>query len=269
MGWDFTDVWMIDEGNAYPRLKWEATSTPSNYVQGDANDDGEVNVTDYMAIANFILGQNPTGFNETAADVNEDGTVNVSDYVGVANIILYGNYTGSTGNAVKAFETNNRQAWMEIEEENGLLNLRLHDAKTFSAFQMNISLPEGVEIANARMAKASQSRNLGIAHLNDGTWQLLYGTLENNAVQMSDDCLLTLELKGCNGGYIEVDNILLAMPDASMQYVYGVNAGLSTGISSVNNSLKGESVYYDLTGRRVEKAKRGVYVVNGKKMLIK
>jgi len=270
LGWNFTDVWMIDEGNAYPRLKWEATATPSNYVQGDANGDGEVNVTDYMAIANFILGQNPTDFNETAADVNEDGSVNVSDYVGVANIILYGNYTGSTGNAVKAYTTDNRQAWMEIEEENGLLNLRLHDAKTFSAFQMNICLPEGVEIASARMAKAGQIRNLGIAHLNDGTWQLLYGTLENNAVQMSDDSLLTLVLKGNNGGRIVVDNIILAMPDASMQYVNGVNAGLSTGITLTGNDIKEDS-YYDLTGRRIvnSQVKKGVYVVNGKKMLIK
>ena len=86
---------------------------------------------------------------------------------------------------------------------------------------------------------------------------------------MSDGCLLTLELKGNNGGSIVVDNIILAMPDASMQYVNGANADLSTGISLMGNDLKEESIYYDLTGRRVEKAKRGVYVVNGKKMLIK
>lgn len=272
MGWNFTETWGIDEGNGYPYLKWAANSVSPASTPGDVNNDESVNVADYITIANYILGQSITGFNETAADVNGDTDVNVADYVGVANIILYNNWRGNTPNSIKAHSTDNRQAWMEIETtKNGLLNLHLHDVKTFSAFQMNICLPDGVEIVSARMAKANQSRNLGIAHLSDGTWQLLYGTLENNAVQLSDGCLLTLELKGCNGGYIEVDNIILAMPDASMQYVNSVNAGLSTGISLMGNDIKEESIYYDLTGRRVVKGqvKKGVYVVNGKKMLIK
>ena len=41
-----------------------------------------------IGVANFILGQTQEGFNEKAADVNNDGTVDVSDYIGIANIIL-------------------------------------------------------------------------------------------------------------------------------------------------------------------------------------
>jgi hypothetical protein len=61
---------------------------------GDINNDGKVDVSDYIGIANRILGQTPVGFNEQAADVNGDGVIDVSDYIGVANIILTGNIHG-------------------------------------------------------------------------------------------------------------------------------------------------------------------------------
>jgi hypothetical protein len=61
---------------------------------GDSNGDGVIDVSDYIGIANRILGQTPVGFNEQAADVNGDGVIDVSDYIGVANIILTGNIQG-------------------------------------------------------------------------------------------------------------------------------------------------------------------------------
>jgi hypothetical protein len=61
---------------------------------GDATGDGMVDVSDYIGIANYILGNIPNGFNKKAADVNGDGVIDVSDYIGVANLILYGNING-------------------------------------------------------------------------------------------------------------------------------------------------------------------------------
>jgi len=57
---------------------------------GDVNNDGTVDISDYIGVANHILGNTPEGFNETAADVNNDGAIDISDYIGVANIILTG-----------------------------------------------------------------------------------------------------------------------------------------------------------------------------------
>ena len=57
---------------------------------GDINGDGKVDVSDYIGVANRILGQTPAGFIEKAGDVNGDGQIDVSDYIGIANIILTG-----------------------------------------------------------------------------------------------------------------------------------------------------------------------------------
>lgn len=68
----------------------KSTLAISAYILGDVNGDGKINVIDFTAIANYILGKSPTGFVKKAADVISDGKVNVVDLTAVANIILYG-----------------------------------------------------------------------------------------------------------------------------------------------------------------------------------
>lgn len=69
-------------------------NTAEGIIPGDATGDGIVDISDYIAVANYIQGNIPAGFNKEAADVNNDGIIDVSDYIGVANIILYGNARG-------------------------------------------------------------------------------------------------------------------------------------------------------------------------------
>ena len=82
--------WIVIEGS---ELFFSVSDAP--ITLGDINGDGLVDVSDYIGIANHILGQTPEGFNEQAADVDENGVIDVSDYIGVANIILTGSIYGS------------------------------------------------------------------------------------------------------------------------------------------------------------------------------
>ena len=78
--------------------------TVLNYMIGDINGDNAVNVSDYIGVANHILGNTPNGFNAVTADVNEDNVIDVSDYIGIANIILTGSIYGNSNNAAPAFK---------------------------------------------------------------------------------------------------------------------------------------------------------------------
>ncbi len=60
----------------------------SSVLLGDVNGDSEVDVSDVMALANFILGKDVNDFNNSVADVNKDGTIDVSDVMALANKIL-------------------------------------------------------------------------------------------------------------------------------------------------------------------------------------
>ena len=54
-------------------------------------------------------------------------------------------------------------------------------------------------------------------------------------------------------------------------FVLEFEDGGTTGIETIENSNHSteSGVYYDLQGRRVENPTRGVYIVNGKKVVIK
>ena len=57
-------------------------------VEGDANGDSKVTITDAVAIVNYILGNPSPGFNKDIADVSGDGNITITDAVAVVNIIL-------------------------------------------------------------------------------------------------------------------------------------------------------------------------------------
>ena len=73
----------------------KSTLVISSYTLGDVNADGSVDVADFIAIANHILGNTIPGFVEKAADVNEDNSIDVADFIGVANMILSQQVAGS------------------------------------------------------------------------------------------------------------------------------------------------------------------------------
>lgn len=58
----------------------------SRYQKGDANGDGVVNITDNVAVVEYIHGKTE-GYNAFAADANGDGVVNITDAVRVVEII--------------------------------------------------------------------------------------------------------------------------------------------------------------------------------------
>ena len=68
----------------------KSTLTLVDAEPGDANHDGEVDVADIIAVANYILGRPSAQFDETAANVNGDTSIDVADIIGIANIILHG-----------------------------------------------------------------------------------------------------------------------------------------------------------------------------------
>ena len=45
--------------------------------------------------------------------------------------------------------------------------------------------------------------------------------------------------------------------------------GTTTGINALETETPGTQAIYDLSGRRVGKAQKGLYIVNGKKVILK
>ena len=58
------------------------------FLLGDVNHDGAINVNDIMAIVNHILGMVVLDFDEEAADYDQDGNINVMDVMDIVLLIL-------------------------------------------------------------------------------------------------------------------------------------------------------------------------------------
>ncbi len=66
---------------------FEITIINLESLLGDANNDGIVNITDIVAVINYIMNGSAAPFVFENADVNGDGIINVLDITGIVNII--------------------------------------------------------------------------------------------------------------------------------------------------------------------------------------
>ena len=108
----YDDYYMPNDGSPYPRdfiidqegiiqyanneidTEWmlyvlEELVGESNFLEGDINIDGTVNILDIVVLVNFILdSQSPSESEFFSSDLNGDGFLNVLDIVQLINIIL-------------------------------------------------------------------------------------------------------------------------------------------------------------------------------------
>lgn len=63
-------------------------SPADDVLMGDVNNDGNVDVSDIVAVVDYILQKPIVNFNIAAADINGDNRIDVSDVVGIVDIIL-------------------------------------------------------------------------------------------------------------------------------------------------------------------------------------
>ena len=59
-----------------------------DFLRGDVNNDGAVNISDVTALIDYILSHDATGVNLNAADCNLDGGINISDVTALIDYIL-------------------------------------------------------------------------------------------------------------------------------------------------------------------------------------
>ncbi|HOW26570.1 MAG TPA: FISUMP domain-containing protein [Bacteroidales bacterium] len=60
----------------------------NDFLCGDVNEDGMVNVLDIISLVNHIMGGNPSPFDLEAADINADAGINILDIIALVNIIM-------------------------------------------------------------------------------------------------------------------------------------------------------------------------------------
>jgi hypothetical protein len=92
-GWKyFTKAYYYSAGEAKSLVStiWCTMSFPTEqqYITGDVNNDGEVNVSDINALIDYITSGNASHINIKAADCNKDGEININDANALISLII-------------------------------------------------------------------------------------------------------------------------------------------------------------------------------------
>lgn len=283
------------------------TLTVENLLLGDVNNDGEFSMLDVVMMVNAVLEIEQTNFNAAAADLNGDGVISMVDVVGVLRLVLTGGEAMAPARAARGAEVMPELSAGEFAiMGNGrvMLPVALNNREVYSAFQLDVVLPVGVELAEATLTgRAKASHTIAWNTLADGSVRVVAYAMDNAAFRDNEGALLNLVLNtsdalSADAMLAVTDGLFATMGgtehraadlDVRMRshttnvdeayavgfQVYGVKGAIEVAcgaetvlsIYAVNGKLV-QQVVANAGKTRIE-LPAGVYVVNGDKIIVK
>ena len=243
----------------------------TNVIKGDANGDGEVNVSDIVEIVNYIMNKPSDKFVFAAADVNEDGEVNVTDIVKVVSIIM-----SSSNNAPKraavAEMVDNDQLEM-TSKDSQTLSLNLQNEGNYVASQFDVVLSAGQTLEGIQLnSKRMENHQMTYTKTGDNRYKVVIYSLNNAAYKGQSGELLNIKVAG--SGDVSVEDILFVTAGQMEKNFPPLRRG-TTGISVTTKQAETMDIY-SIDGRLISKQakstdglEKGLYIINGKKQIVR
>lgn len=227
--------------------------TPLTGELGDANGSGDVDVADVITTVNYAAGQQPKPFIFEAADLNTDLSIDILDVIGIIKKIM--NPEAGT----QAFE----EATATYTIENG--TLYVESPVALAGVQIQISLspnPNGER--NITVASGLNGFEHTSAWLSDNDYLFLAYNMSGKTLTPGKHSLLHI-------GNGKIDNIRLSDVNGHNVAAIGDEATRVNRMATDVMTVKG---IYDLQGRKltgdgskVVQLPKGVYIINGKKVV--
>ena len=259
----------------------------------DLNDDGLVDVSDIMAIINNIADD----IYLAAVDLNNDGFVDVGDIMVVINAII-GIHDNTA--SVKAMRdvTNLMPAtenddYLTISNEDNIVSIQLDNEYEYSAFQMLVTLPDGVDIDDVIFNSDRLNGFTQFARkVNERQYIIIGFSMDGNVISGSAGRILSLSITGNADDNIIISDPIFSIPDAK-SYKLRVDNSFTTNLQDIQVaqiSVRGNTVYvhanndttlniYSVSGALCEQKRLhpgvnaialrpGQYIINNRKVTI-
>ena len=232
----------------------------SKYELGDVNNDGSVSITDITMAVNYILGKASDKFHASHADMNHDGEINIADLSEMVEIILnsYNNAPvniGVTGG-------------LRMESAGSECSLYLPDAGLYKGCQFLVRVPSGCRLSDVSVGAGRElGHRVMFRQTGTGLYKVLVFSADGDEFEDVPSALLRLTVDGQNGGAVELSDIRFTDTDFTEHGFAAVSSEV-TGIGAVAKGAS-ESTWYSLDGQKTAQPTKGVFVRDGKKMVVK
>ena len=222
----------------------DGTLTVLPYLMGDANDSRSVTVTDVVVTVMNILGKNPEPFVFGAADMNYNGEVTVTDAVLIARKVLFPDLRhllrapamGQNDDAMSGVGINIRAG------ETRTVTINLDNEALYTAFQLDLQLPEGLTASNFAMTDRAGSHAVDANVLDNGKHRVMCYSPQLETIAGDSGALLTFEVTATENvsGDIMVDGIEMVTADCQTAYLEGFAIQVNNGGSTALNEMGGD-----------------------------
>ena len=279
-------------GTAYTCKDTRGTVTVKSYMAGDVDGNGQHSINDVVCIINHVLNRPNTTFVEAAADLDGNGEISVNDAVLLIKTYILGQPSNAR-QTTRAAATNGEN-YISIED----VKMQPGEIKTIEVMMTNehddirgmqcdITLPEGISFLyddenedyvspswriprKLTLSSEKQDENtLRVAGVCTGSSSIYgnLGTIFTFKVKANENIMAgmyQIQLSNAELSYGEA--ISLADRSSVLEILNEAN-----GIETLYSSERTISEVYDLNGRRVDASmvKKGIFIINGKKVLIK
>lgn len=243
-------------------------------LPGDANNDGNINVADIVEIVNYILEKPSPRIVLIAADANGDEEINVTDVVCVVNLILSEDVArASTRGGI--FEDNYYNDNLSLEEiAPNRFALRLSSSAKYVATQFDLHLADGQSFDNIVLnLNKVKDHQLLYVKLKDNVYRFLIYSLSNQPYEDGEGDLLSFCLSDNN--FFVLEDIIFVTSHQNEKRFASVGGGAGT-TDIIGVRLNEKIDIYSLDGKLIRKQAentsgipKGIYIVNGKKIIIK
>ena len=249
---------------------WKEFKSIVEFPNADVNQDGETDVVDVVDIARYVVGTPAETFVEFLADLNSDNEINVADAV-----VLVKEIAGDTNFAKERVSRNiesENDRLMLTENSDHSLSLSMDNTRDYTAFQFDLLLNGETDVMRMLLNNSRKNgHQLLYNKVEDGHYRVVVLSISNNSFGGKSGELLNMQFDGFDTGDLTVGNIRFITSSGAIYSFDDLKVqGGTTGISiQPESDNRQPDVVYDLQGRKLSSPKRGVNIVNGKKILVK
>ena len=239
-----------------------------HHIKGDVNNDTKVNVSDVTYMVNQLNSpatlptkeDDPEQF--ARLNVNGDQRINVADLTAVINLVL------NADNAREVAFVGEESLSVNGTMANGMqqLSLDMNSARKYTAYQADIVLPAGTTLAGAELTARANNHVLDVMELGNNTYRVMVYSATNATFKGEEGAVLNLQLNG--NGQAQFENIVFADRNA-VAHDFTVAGAQTTGISGVKGETGVKDAIYNMGGRVMNAPRKGINIVDGRKILVK